>query len=313
MWIIPTNLPACPSAPATAESNLDLNELAFLCGQSFMWRGKHSPQRTWSQRLKRNKWLRRLSGRMLKPSHIQTFTAAWTSCLPAIPANRSARQDKEKAKPTSDTYGHSLQEELPLVSPDLCSPKTSKDTCPLGLRTSSTTWAEWVTSTRQDYLARRKSAQATEGNGCSGSRWTTPAARDWKDSSGMATTRSDGRNRLDQLPRQVFANTNGRNPERWPTPTATQAEKPQGPNSNQKGLESQAKWATPEAQNQTGYQTKNGQVFPRLGSQANGKLNPNWVEQLMGLDVGRTQLPTEWTDCDCWATESSRKQQQRHG
>jgi len=31
----------------------------------------------------------------------------------------------------------------------------------------------------------------------------------------------------------------------------------------------------------------------------NGKnlvLNPNWVEQLMGLPVGWTQLPTEWID-----------------
>ena len=27
------------------------------------------------------------------------------------------------------------------------------------------------------------------------------------------------------------------------------------------------------------------------------KLNPNWVEQLMGLPIGWTQLPTEWTDC----------------
>ena len=27
---------------------------------------------------------------------------------------------------------------------------------------------------------------------------------------------------------------------------------------------------------------------------ANGKLNPNWVEQLMGLPVGWTQLPTAW-------------------
>ena len=28
------------------------------------------------------------------------------------------------------------------------------------------------------------------------------------------------------------------------------------------------------------------------------KLNPNWVEQLMGLEAGWTQLPTEWTDSD---------------
>ena len=270
-----------------------------------MWRGKHSPQRTWSQRLKRNKWLRRLSGRMLKPSHIQTFTAAWTSCLLAIPANLSARQDKEKAKPTSDTYGHSLQEELPLVSPDLCSPKTSRDTLPLGLKTFSTTWAEWVTSTRQDYLARRKSAQATEGNGCSGSRWTTPAARDWKDLSGMATTRSDGRNRLDQLPRQVFANTNGRNPERWPTPTAGEADE------NLTSWEKRRQRKEKEGINL--HKPLSIKVKQEIKPVVSNKLNPNWVEQLMGLDVGRTQLPTEWTDCDYSATELSRKQQQRHG
>ena len=34
-----------------------------------------------------------------------------------------------------------------------------------------------------------------------------------------------------------------------------------------------------------------------------GKLNPSWVEQLMGLSVGWTQLPTEWIDSDCSATE----------
>ena len=30
--------------------------------------------------------------------------------------------------------------------------------------------------------------------------------------------------------------------------------------------------------------------------ESSGKLNPNWVEQLMGLPVGWTQLPTEWID-----------------
>lgn len=33
--------------------------------------------------------------------------------------------------------------------------------------------------------------------------WVTPAARDWKDMPGMATAKPDGRNRTDQLPRQV--------------------------------------------------------------------------------------------------------------
>jgi hypothetical protein len=108
------------------------------------------------------------------------------------------------------------------------------------------------------------------------------------------------------------------------------------PNTNGKNPEL---WATPEAQNQQGYQIMNGKQYPRLGTQANwatpaatfkgdnlesyeirqlkvlqtpnnhgksgitleaqvnkGKLNPDWVEQLMGLQVG-------WTDLGCWVTE----------
>jgi hypothetical protein len=48
--------------------------------------------------------------------------------------------------------------------------------------------------------------------------WTTPSTRDWKDTSGMVMQRSDGKSRLDQLPRQVFglqdkdeSNTDGKN------------------------------------------------------------------------------------------------------
>ena len=296
MWIIPNNFRACPSARDMAASRLDSNEQAFACAQSLMWRGKHSPQRTWSQRLKREKWLRLLSGRMLRPSHTQTFTDEWASCLPVIPASRSARQAKEKEKQTSATCGHSLQGELPLASPDLCSAKMSRDTLPLGLRTFLATWGQWVTATRQDYLARRKSAQHTGENGCSGlQNWPTARATDAKGHSMSkvqriaAGTMEPGKAQLrewvlmdnDGQPVQGNPSTDGKNREQWATPTAAQAEKPQGPNSKQVG-------------------------------QANGKLNPNWVEQLMGLDPGRTQLPTEWTGCDFLATESCRKQQQRH-
>ena len=43
--------------------------------------------------------------------------------------------------------------------------------------------------------------------------WVTASARDWKDTPGMATTRGDGRSRVDQLPRQVAAAL-------WATPVA---------------------------------------------------------------------------------------------
>jgi hypothetical protein len=268
--------------------------------------------------------------------------------LPATHASPSARQDNAKAQQTSATCGRISQQELPLVSPDLCSAKMSRDICPLGLKTYSTTWTDWVIATRQDYLARRKSAQLTEENGCSGSQnWPTATARDWK-GCGNAVQRKDGKHRLDTLeavalfgqPVQGNHSTDGKNPERWATPRAnkTTGENPETWEKRNKAgkvatmpLGAQVKkWATPEAQNQTGYQTSHGQTFPRLGSQvknwptpasgtssggphgldggsgarsmlppemknSSGKLNPNWVEQLMGLDPGRTQLPTEWT------------------
>jgi len=47
--------------------------------------------------------------------------------------------------------------------------------------------------------------------------WVTASARDWKDSAGMATTRPDGRSRIDQLPRQVAAAA------LWQTPVADDA------------------------------------------------------------------------------------------
>ena len=63
-------------------------------------------------------------------------------------------------------------------------------------------------------------------------------------------------------------------------------------------------WATPRATKTTSEKpetwakrnAKGAVATPPLGMQAGGRLNPNWVEQLMGLPVGWTQLPTEWID-----------------
>jgi hypothetical protein len=57
-------------------------------------------------------------------------------------------------------------------------------------------------------------------------------------------------------------------------------------------------WQTPEALHQKGYHNqKNGTVIEKLGTQAGkGKLNSNWVESLMNVPLGWTQLPTEWID-----------------
>lgn len=94
------------------------------------------------------------------------------------------------------------------------------------------------------------------------------------------------------------------NQQNWATPeTMTGPHGERGISSNPKhqsynSLAGQARraeqnWPTPR--NMTGGTCKNGAKHCDLNSKAGGKLNPNWVEQLMGLPrVGWTQLPTEW-------------------
>jgi site-specific DNA-cytosine methylase len=150
-------------------------------------------------------------------------------------------------------------------------------------------------------------------------------------------------------PDLVNRNSTGKNPGQWPTPKAAAPSSTRKPGTGGKELAEEAKknwptprasgqndsarklnksgkrhagddlttaaknWATPEAQNHVGCQTRHGKTFPSLGTQTGGKLNPNWVEQLMGVPVGWTQLPTEWTDCASSETALSRQQQQKRG
>ena len=80
-------------------------------------------------------------------------------------------------------------------------------------------------------------------------------------------------------------NTSGRSQESWPTPRANKVH-PQITEENREHLANRKKSNLEE------------DIAGHCGK-ATGKLNPNWVEHLMGLPVGWTQLPTEWIDSDC--------------
>ena len=160
-----------------------------------------------------------------------------------------------------------------------------------------------VTDVRTDVrMPSERSAKAKKG-GCKNLReevmqpqnWPTASARDWKDTAGMSTER-DGKalGRVDQLPRAVFhqdglldqasTNTSGKSQESWPTPRANKVH-PQITEENREHLANRKKSNLEE------------DIAGHCGK-ATGKLNPNWVEHLMGLPVGWTQLPTEWIDLD---------------
>lgn len=118
---------------------------------------------------------------------------------------------------------------------------------------------------------------------------------------------------------QESGNTNGSRRElSWMTPRACEAEKPpMGVDKRHQGLTHQVthQWATPHSNCTTGVGTQGRQGGANLQTQANGKLNPRWVETLMGLPVGWVMpscvspVTIAPTNCDSSATESSPPQQ----
>ena len=96
--------------------------------------------------------------------------------------------------------------------------------------------------------------------------------------------------------------------QKFPTPLASDW-KPRGPNSKQQGLSEKVRWGTPKAQDSRHALMDRGKG--NLGEQVSGlhnggKLNPTWVEWLMGWPPG-------WTDLKPLEMDKSLYVQQQHG
>ena len=297
-WILPKQLHTLASVQDTEVLISDLAEQSQVCEQSLLVRSKPLPVRTWSQKWKRDCWTALLSGRILKPSHTSSFTNEWTSFLEVTHANHSVQQGSEQDQTTQDTFGLSSQTEFDLCDPRCASSRTSKDTLRWDSPALSATWKNWVTKCRGEYSARLNAVRHT--NGSVSSSWPTASSRDWKDSAGMATSSTNkdgsGRNRIDQLPRAVFHDHG-----RW---LAGQQTATRTTSARSADLSTQ-KNASALAQHRMASSMKNSiecytddqdnfgpahQVNPSThGShQESIKLNPRWVETLMGLPVGWT-------------------------
>ena len=132
-----------------------------------------------------------------------------------VRASLSARQAKELGLLTSGTFGRrSTGSSASAALQSFLASRLRARTDLLGSTLYSLTWKDRVTPGGALIPALRASVRRTSDSDSTG--WVTPSARDWKDTPGMATTRPDGRSRLDQLPRQ--ATLAG-----WPTPDAHSA------------------------------------------------------------------------------------------
>ena len=323
MWILPKSIISA-FAPGTEALISDSDEFSQVAEQSLMWRSKPSQQRTWSQRWKRDSWFRHLCGRILKPCQHTAFETELMSSLAVIPASRSAPLGCAKAPKTPDTSGHTsttTYEQLDLFD---ASSRTSKDTSALDSDRSSMIWKDLVTKRRGEYSARLKLAHLTRESGSTS--WLTPMVQDSKHS-GLNQSKNGKRDLLVNQVQWPTPTASDSEFTYWVTPTATDGKPIRGGDlyqtkngtvraknkdgtTSQRGLIEQVMWPTPAAKDHKGgYQggrIRNGKVSKdTLGvavqhtdnqSQSAGQLNPTWVEWLMGLPLG-------WTDLGFWGTE----------
>ena len=395
MWILPKQLHTSAYVLDTAALISDLDEQSQICEPSLLARSKPSLARTWSQRWKRDCWTQHLSGRILKPSHGQSFVTAWTSSLEVIPASHSVQQGNDSEQKIHDISGHLSQPELFPCDQESASSRTLKDTSASDSERSLANWKALVTRLRGEYSQRVKLKPLI--NASESSSWPTCAARDYKGESGSGRQERKG-NPADTLPNAVAQqhgqvvpvspSTDGNRLESWATPSTMMGSMYPEQNAhkrNSPSLATQAAWATPStmdhinvvrnpeerspAANKGGCKNLREEVHQwatprtgatdnsrpnnkggiplgdqarraeqwgtprcsmaqdkqedsgkhRLGEQAQhgttAKLNPRWVETLMGLPIGWTMpscsspLTIAPMNSDCLATESCLQQQ----
>ena len=144
-------------------------------------------------------------------------------------------------------------------------------------------WKKMVTERSGDCTQRRKQARLTNASDASSLRgWATPQASDHIE--GARTAKESNQKCLGRDLNQM---------QNWPTPRAG------NPGSRKPGTG--GKILAEEAKQHNGLQDQEKSNTSGK-NQGSPKLNPNWVEQLMGLSTG-------WTDLGSWGMELSPKQQ----
>jgi hypothetical protein len=128
--------------------------------------------------------------------------------------------------------------------------------------------------------------------------WPTPTAIDPKGQDQPNRQGGMSLAHITQMPGQpapAVPSTNGKSQESWTTPSTDDINNRTGKyNQGGTALNTQAKnWRTPSSDGEGGQmEIRSGcNARLKLRDQTKGKLNPDWVEQLMGLPVG-------WTDLD---------------
>jgi len=321
MWIVPKQLLQAFALDTGALKSESPGQCSETLSQLFTVRGKCLPSKTFLLKLNREFSTRLLSTRILHHSHTEDFEVWWISLVQAYLASHTAVQEKEKVEVMKDSCLINTSMDSQKCSQNKSSSKTSKGSsqvkCQMGDSASGMCSEDWRKSDivlkikmgtlRQEYLARKKLALHTEENVSSS--WRTPSATEAERGSELQEDVMKKKNPIITLTHQV----------NWPTPIASEAEKgqtqygsgnpslltavkqdglPVADNLNTNGKPKE-QWPTPRSM--IGGPSK-GIRHSDLNQEAGGHLNPEWVEQLMGL-------PTGLTSFDSWEEELHQQQQ----
>ncbi len=271
-----------------------------------------------------------------------------------IPASRSARRAKGKAKKTRATSGHGYEKPYAFFDPVMRSLKMYEATCPLGDLPSLEKLPPSGMTVSGVLFLQPPWEQITAATDSLS--WPTPKAWDWKNNGSPAemnrkspnlpamvkmwptptavTRPMEGNVRLYRAKIEAGEMTEeeatailgkspyeaqGKLPAMWPTPTTQEVEHPNaewylektrlrrrsktGPRGHSMGLADAVQmWPTPraamaETRNHTVYlrstdkpQNLENKVASSDPSLVGGRLNPTWVEWLMGFPLGWTDL-----------------------
>ena len=255
-------------------------------GQSARLRETSTPQAYWFSDKTTDTWSPSRFGVTSAPLTESRGGAVLTSFLEAFPVKTSARQEREQGLEESDQgCGWKWRESLMKYDRDSCLWKTRQSLLLGGLEEFSETWPRWGTMRTGESWGRTMPEHLTSEIG-SGSLLATPTAT------------------ANQLSPSMMKHRGCRN---WlPTP---QSNDWKGPNlkqgSKSQSARSLSTWAerfpTPVADDTGHRQKKYSQGGTALSCAIGGKLNPNWVEWLMGWPIGWTDLkPLETDKCQQW-------------
>lgn len=278
MWILPKNYQLSSRfAQDMVESKEDLTLQGLSIESSLMSRSKPIALQTWLRRWKPGNYHQRLFTRILKPSQRTSFETELTLSLAVIPASHFQQQGKERDMMTQDTCGLTLGDTLKQLDLLDASLKMSKDTSRLDSQASSAIWRKMVTEQRGEYSQRKKLAHRIEEKEYLS--WPTPTATN--NGPGVDKTNPRGIQQGNALATAVLWESKGW----WPTPAAR----------DYKGANS---YETTKQKIADGKRAQMGQLpnAVMIENCGPGQLNPDWVEWLMGV-------PTGWTDLGSWETE----------